>query len=113
DFRASRDEKPADEVEGIFFVLDDQDAHTLERVGACGSGCVRPGVSRAVRHLDGRARRQHDREACALALAFALRVYRAAVQIHEMPRDRKTEPQAAETARDGRVALLEPLEDVR
>src|SRR6266511_2248143 len=54
--------------------------------------------------------RQVDGKGRAEAGACAVRLDASAVQVHDVPRDREAEPEAAVQARGGRVRLAEAIE---
>src|SRR5215510_2103870 len=55
---------------------------------------------------------EFDGERRASAFAFALRVYAPVVQFHQAPGNRESQAKPAVYARDRRIGLAKPIEDV-
>ena len=105
-------EQPAQELQRVGLVFDDQHADTVQRQFRSRVG-GRPAGSRVeirpVRH----AKRQHHGERRALARTIALGAHLAAVQLDQVLDDGESEPEAAVAAGDGAIGLVETIEDVR
>ena len=110
--RAVLDEGHAQEVAHVGLVVHHQHAHAVEAHVRLRAAPPRLGAARSAPLGGPRVRGRLDGEGRALALAGALRVHGAAVQLDEVAHDGEAEAEAAVRARAGAVRLAEALEDV-